>query len=660
MPSISKSKGQNEIHSMFLVPKKLYNSLLNTLQDDEDTKNELMGINQTESNNYIENAITFKKQQDLQQSISNNSVNRGMSTLPSNITQSPYVFTRDSNKPPSPLPSNVINGPPIFMRNSNIPPTLPPNNLSFQPNLGETASFSTVSSNNVNSSLYDISTPVGIGKKRPSSLDKDSTPTGARKKKPLKKSIYPLPNIPEAASTPLPPESPTENNKLSFITSTPFDPRTKKSSFKTSTPIRPKKLSFSNLSDTKKKKPLLDISEAASIPLPPASPKENEKLSFITSTPNPKTKKSSSFKTSTPIRSKKLSFTDSSPVKPIRKKPLGFKASTPVGPQLKRSLSISDSTPVGSKKNRSSSSSVSTRVEPEKLKSPTFGPSKHVKPKRKKSFAFGASKYVTPSSEKNKFEASTSVRPSFKASTPIDRSSTPIRRTSTPTRPSFKTSTPIRSKRKKPLSFGDSKYITPLSKRRKFSTSTTIIPKRTLSKAFGSSKRITPPSKWLRSLPSNSELRLLPSNSEFRNTPIAQALRERNPEGRFVCPQCGKKYVSVGKFGKHLLSVHENSMGVEDFNEVSLITESSQRGSEIETQRAKYRNTPIKEALKQRNARGRLVCPFKNCEKQYVSIEVLGKHLLVKHPNFIGVKDRNLIKSSIIPTNLFSGRYPRL
>ena len=68
MPSVSKFKSDDGILSMYLVPKKMYNILLKIAHEDEENKNELIAMNQsqTNNNNYIENAITFKKQQDDQ------------------------------------------------------------------------------------------------------------------------------------------------------------------------------------------------------------------------------------------------------------------------------------------------------------------------------------------------------------------------------------------------------------------------------------------------------------------------------------------------------------------------------------------------------------------------------------------------------------------
>ena len=54
------------MYSMFLVPKRLYYSLIKNTEDDE-TKKELISMNEKpETTNYIENAIKFKNLQDRQ------------------------------------------------------------------------------------------------------------------------------------------------------------------------------------------------------------------------------------------------------------------------------------------------------------------------------------------------------------------------------------------------------------------------------------------------------------------------------------------------------------------------------------------------------------------------------------------------------------------
>ena len=66
MSSGVKRKTNDEIYSMFLVPKRLYHSLIKNIEDDE-TKKELISMNEKpNTSNYIENAINFKNLQDRQ------------------------------------------------------------------------------------------------------------------------------------------------------------------------------------------------------------------------------------------------------------------------------------------------------------------------------------------------------------------------------------------------------------------------------------------------------------------------------------------------------------------------------------------------------------------------------------------------------------------
>ena len=66
MSSGVKRKTNDEIYSMFLVPKRLYHSLIKNIEDNE-TKKELISMNEKpNTSNYIENAINFKNLQDRQ------------------------------------------------------------------------------------------------------------------------------------------------------------------------------------------------------------------------------------------------------------------------------------------------------------------------------------------------------------------------------------------------------------------------------------------------------------------------------------------------------------------------------------------------------------------------------------------------------------------
>ena len=109
-----KFKSNDGILSMYLVPKKMFNTLLSILNEDDENKNELIAINQnqTSNNNYIENAIAFKKQQkeqkkntltsnlqkfditDNQSVVTPNTLSRTVSTF---RTPQPYVQQSDTS-----------------------------------------------------------------------------------------------------------------------------------------------------------------------------------------------------------------------------------------------------------------------------------------------------------------------------------------------------------------------------------------------------------------------------------------------------------------------------------------------------------------------------------------------------------------------------------
>ena len=67
----------------------------------------------------------------------------------------------------------------------------------------------------------------------------------------------------------------------------------------------------------------------------------------------------------------------------------------------------------------------------------------------------------------------------------------------------------------------------------------------------------------------------------------------------------------------------------------------------IGTQQEEWRETPVAEAMTQRNSRGKLVCPIPDFWKQYVDEGQLGKHLLKEHPKDIALKDKKTIKGMI-------------
>ena len=57
----------------------------------------------------------------------------------------------------------------------------------------------------------------------------------------------------------------------------------------------------------------------------------------------------------------------------------------------------------------------------------------------------------------------------------------------------------------------------------------------------------------------------------------------------------------------------------------------------------KWQNTPIAKALKEKNAAGKIVCPFSGCGKQYVGIPQFGKHMMKDHYKELSVRDQNKI-----------------
>ena len=57
----------------------------------------------------------------------------------------------------------------------------------------------------------------------------------------------------------------------------------------------------------------------------------------------------------------------------------------------------------------------------------------------------------------------------------------------------------------------------------------------------------------------------------------------------------------------------------------------------------KWRNTPIAMAVTEKNAAGKIVCPFPNCGKQYVGIPQFGKHMMKDHYKELSVRDKNKI-----------------
>ena len=54
----------------------------------------------------------------------------------------------------------------------------------------------------------------------------------------------------------------------------------------------------------------------------------------------------------------------------------------------------------------------------------------------------------------------------------------------------------------------------------------------------------------------------------------------------------------------------------------------------------KWRNTPIAKAVKEKNAAGKIVCPFPNCGKQYVGIPQFSKHMMKNHYKELSVRNK--------------------
>ena len=69
-----------------------------------------------------------------------------------------------------------------------------------------------------------------------------------------------------------------------------------------------------------------------------------------------------------------------------------------------------------------------------------------------------------------------------------------------------------------------------------------------------------------------------------------------------------------------------------------------------------WRNTPIAKVVTEKNAAGKLVCPFPDCEKQYISILQLGKHMMKSHYKELSVRDkRKIIEMTSTPRRRLKG-----
>ena len=103
MPPVSKFKSNDGILSMYLVPKKMFNTLLSIL-DDEENRNEIIALNQsqTSNNNYIENAIAFRNRHNEKKK------NTPSSNLQKpDITEKPDITDNQSFVTPSTLSKTI-------------------------------------------------------------------------------------------------------------------------------------------------------------------------------------------------------------------------------------------------------------------------------------------------------------------------------------------------------------------------------------------------------------------------------------------------------------------------------------------------------------------------------------------------------------------------
>ena len=145
---------------------------------------------------------------------------------------------------------------------------------------------------------------------------------------------------------------------------------------------------------------------------------------------------------------------------------------------------------------------------------------------------------------------------------------------------------------------------------------------------------------------------------EWRETPVAEAMTQRNSKGKLVCPipDCWKQYVDEAQLGKHLLKEHPKDIALKDKKTIKgMISSPYARTNSLNKMDYSYlsaikspvvlewRNTPIEKAVTEKNAAGKLVCPFPNCGKQYVGIPQFGKHMMKDHYKELSVRDKKKI-----------------
>ena len=127
-------------------------------------------------------------------------------------------------------------------------------------------------------------------------------------------------------------------------------------------------------------------------------------------------------------------------------------------------------------------------------------------------------------------------------------------------------------------------------------------------------------------------------SSEWKSSPITKALKNRNRDGKYVCPfkKCGKQYPSYQVFTTHMLKVHAAQMSVTDKSTISNLPG-------ISSKQQKQKKLPISNTLAVKTPSGRRVCPVSQCRKQYTSINMLASHLMKEHTNRISIKDKSAI-----------------
>ena len=159
---------------------------------------------------------------------------------------------------------------------------------------------------------------------------------------------------------------------------------------------------------------------------------------------------------------------------------------------------------------------------------------------------------------------------------------------------------------------------------------------------------------------------------EWRETPVAEAMTKRNSKGKLVCPipDCFKQYVDETQLGKHLLKDHPKDIALKEKKTIKGMISSpyvrTNSPNEMDYSYAlsaikspvvlKWRNTPIAKAVTEKNAAGKIVCPFPNCGKQYVGIPQFSRHMMRGHYKELSVRNkRKIIQMTSTPLKRRSG-----